>query len=72
MDDAFLRILWIERSSSDIEAIVRDIARRDDQAAASIGYGIFDRAEILLMNPEAGSWLDELREDGWWKLIFRR
>ncbi len=34
--------------------------------------GIYDRAQILLGHPEAGTMLDELREGGWRKLIFRR
>jgi plasmid stabilization system protein ParE len=65
-------IIWTEKSSSDIEAIVRYIARRDPKAAARIGFGIYDRAQILLQHPEAGTVLNELREGGWRKLIFRR
>jgi plasmid stabilization system protein ParE len=37
-----------------------------------IGLGIYDRAQILIQHPEAGTILDELREGGWRKLIFRR
>jgi toxin ParE1/3/4 len=66
------KIIWTEQASSDIEAIVRYIARRDSSAASRIGLGIYDRAQTLLGNPEAGSVLDELREGGWRKLIFRR
>jgi plasmid stabilization system protein ParE len=66
------RIIWTERASADIEAIVRYIARRDPDAAGRIGMGIYDRAQILLGNPEVGSVLDELREGGWRKLIYRR
>jgi plasmid stabilization system protein ParE len=65
-------LIWTERVSADIEAIVRYIARRNPQAAASIGLGIYHRAQILLTNPKAGTVLDELREGGWRKLIFRR
>jgi plasmid stabilization system protein ParE len=61
-----------EKASGDIEAIVRYIARRDPRAAARIGLGIYDRAQILLQHPEAGTILDELREGAWRKLIFRR
>lgn len=71
MDDSE-KIRWTERASADIEAIVRYAARRNPTAAAQIGYGIYDRAQILLDNPEAGNWLDELREEGWRKLIYRR
>lgn len=65
-------LIWTERASGDIEAIVRYIARRNSEAASRIGFGIFDRAQILLQHPEAGTILDELREGGWRKLIFRR
>ena len=44
----------------------------DPRAAARIGLGIYDRAQILLQHPEAGTILDELRDGGWRKLIFRR
>ncbi|MEY2429272.1 MAG: toxin ParE1/3/4 [Verrucomicrobiota bacterium] len=66
------KIIWTERASSDIEVIVRYIARREPNAASRIGFGIYDRVQILLQNPEAGSILDEIREGGWRKLIFRR
>jgi plasmid stabilization system protein ParE len=66
------KLVWTEKASSDIEAIVRYIARRDPKAAARIGLGIYDRAQILFQHPEAGTILDELREGGWRKLIFRR
>lgn len=65
-------IIWTERASADIEAIVRYIARRDPKAAASIGFGIFNRAQILIAHPEVGTFLDELRDGGWRKLIYRR
>jgi plasmid stabilization system protein ParE len=66
------KLVWTEKASSHIEAIVRYIARRDPKAAARIGLGIYDRAQILLEHPEAGRILDELRQGGWRKLIFRR
>jgi plasmid stabilization system protein ParE len=65
-------VVWTERASGDIEAIVRYIARRDPSAAGRIGLGIYDRVQILQHNPEAGSILNELRSGGWRKLIFRR
>ena len=58
------KLVWTEKASGDIEAIVRYIARRDPSAAARIGLGIYDRAQILLQHPEAGTILDELRESG--------
>src|SRR5213080_471654 len=66
------KLVWTEKSSNDIEAIVRYIARRDPKTAARIGLGIYDRAQILVQHPEAGTILHELRESGWRKLIFRR
>ena len=66
------KLVWTEKASSDIEAIVRYIARRDPKAAGRTGLGIYDRAQILLQHPEAGTILDELREGGSRKLIFRR
>ena len=65
------KLVWTERASGDIEAIVRYIARRDPEAASRIGLGIYDRAQILLEHPGAGTVLDELR-GGWRKLIYRR
>jgi plasmid stabilization system protein ParE len=66
------KLVWTETASADIEAIVRYIARNDSTAAARIGFGFYDRAQILLEHPEAGTILEELREGGWRKLIFRR
>ena len=60
------------KSIGGYRSIVRYISRRDPQAAALIGNGIYDRAQILLEHHEAGSILDELRDGGWRKLIFRR
>lgn len=66
------RLIWTERASSDIEAIVRYIARRDPGAASRVGFGIYERAQILLTHPDAGTILGELREGDWRKLVFRR
>ncbi len=66
------KIIWTERASSDIEAIVRYIARRNPEAASRIGLGMYDRVQILVKNPAAGSSLAELRAGGWQKLICRR
>ena len=65
-------LIWTERASADIEAIVRYIARRNSQAAASIGFGIYNRAQVLLTHPESGTFLGKLRDGGWRKLIYRR
>jgi plasmid stabilization system protein ParE len=66
------KLIWTERASSDIEAIVRYIARRNPQAASEVGFGIYERAQILLDHAEAGTILQELRQAGWRKLIYRR
>ncbi len=65
-------LVWTERASADIEAIVRYIARRNPPAARAIGLGIYERVQLLLTHPQAGAVLDELREGGWRKLIYRR
>jgi plasmid stabilization system protein ParE len=66
------KLIWTERASSDIEAIVRYISRRNPRAASQIGFGIYDRVQILLQHPESGTILGELCDGGWRKLIFRR
>ena len=66
------RMIWTESASSDFEAIVRYIARRDPKASGRIGLGIYERAQILLTQPEAGTVLTELRGGHWRKLIYRR
>ncbi len=40
------KLIWTEKASSDIEAIVRYIARRNPNAAARIGLGIYERTQI--------------------------
>ena len=66
------QLIWTERASGDIEAIVRYIARRNPKAAAEVGLGIYERAQILIRHPDAGTILDELRDGDWRKLIYRR
>jgi plasmid stabilization system protein ParE len=65
------KIVWTERASTDIEAIVRYIGRRDPDAARNIGLGIYESVQILNDNPEAGPKLNEL-PGTWRKLTFRR
>jgi plasmid stabilization system protein ParE len=66
------KLIWTETASADIQAIVGYIALHDASAAARVGFGIYDRAQILVQHPEAGTILEELREGEWRKLIFRR
>jgi plasmid stabilization system protein ParE len=56
---------WTERASSDIEAIVRYVARRDPQAAGRIGMGIYDRAQELLSHAKLGSLEASLHDRSW-------
>lgn len=66
------QLKWTERASADLEALVRYIARRDPEAAGRIGRGIFAKVQILRDFPEIGGYLDELRDQGWRKLTYRR
>lgn len=66
------RLIWTERPSSAVDAIVRYIARRNPKASGKIGLGICQRAQILLTHPEAGTVLEESRGGHWRKLICRR
>ena len=66
------KLIWSESSIEDLGAIVRFIALRDgSDRARQIGFGIYDRAQILVRHPEAGSVLAEKRDAGWRKLIFK-
>jgi plasmid stabilization system protein ParE len=66
------QIIWTERASGALEAIVRYIARLNPRAAGQIGFAVYDRVQILHDNPEAGSILNELRAGGWRQWVFRR
>ena len=62
----------LNSSIEDLRAIVRFVALRDgSDTARQIGFGIYDRAQILARHPEAGSVLPEKRDAGWRKLIFK-
>jgi toxin ParE1/3/4 len=66
------KVIWTQKASGDVEAIVRYIARRNPQAASHIGFGILERTQILVEYPETGTMVEELRDGGWRKLIYRR
>lgn len=56
------KLIWSESSIQDLGAIVRFMALRDgSDRARQIGFGIYDRAQILVRHPEAGSVLAEKR-----------
>jgi plasmid stabilization system protein ParE len=65
------KIIWTERASDDLGALVRYISRHNPDAAQSMGYGIYERVQILAEMPEAGSSLRELRDPAWRHLLFR-
>ena len=46
------KLIWTERASGDIEAIIRYIARRDPSAASRIGVGIYERAQFFSNIPK--------------------
>jgi len=66
------KLIWSESSIQDLGGIVRFIALRDGtHVALQIGFGIYDRAQILIRHPEAGSVLAEKQDARWRKLIFK-
>ena len=66
------KLIWSDSSIHDLGAIVRFIALRDGPVVARrIGFGIYDRAQVLTRHPEAGSVLPEKRDARWRKLIFK-
>ncbi len=49
------KLIWSESAIEDLGGIVRFIALRDGpQTARQIGFGIYDRAQVLTRHPEAG------------------
>jgi toxin ParE1/3/4 len=65
------KIIWTERACEDIAAIVRFIARQNPDAARRVGYGIYERAQILVEFSEAGSIIREMNDPDWRQVIFR-
>ena len=60
-----------ESSLEDLAAIVRFIALREGpDMARQIGFGIYDRAQVLTRHPETGSMLAE-KQDTRWKPVAR-
>lgn len=66
------KIVWTERASDDLRAVVRYISRRNPIAAEATGYGIYDRVQILAEFPESGSMLREFRDPDWRQLVYRK
>lgn len=67
------KIIWTEKSLSDLEAIVRYIARvsRSSAIAKNLGLGLYRKVQILSAHPEAGSVLQEKNDPLWRKLIYK-
>jgi plasmid stabilization system protein ParE len=66
------KLIWTESAIADLGAIVRYVSSKDGpDVARQIGYGIYDRAQILKQFPEAGSLLPEKQDSRWRKLIFK-
>ena len=65
------RLIWTERAVNDLADVVRHIARDDPTAAARIGRGIYERAQILVRFPESGSRLPERDDPAYRKLIYK-
>lgn len=65
------KIVWTERASDDLLAIVRYISRHNTAAAEAMGYGIYDRVQILVEYPESEGMLREFHDPDWRHLIFQ-
>jgi plasmid stabilization system protein ParE len=65
------KLIWTESAITDLGGIVRYISGQGGpEVARSIGFGIYDRAQILIHHPEAGSILPEKQDTRWRKLVF--
>ncbi len=66
------KLIWSESAIDDLGGIVRFIALRNgSHMARQMGFGIYDRAQVLTRHPEAGSVLAEKQDARWRKLIFK-
>jgi len=65
------KLVWTEKASSDIEAIVRYIGVVI-HALPRVSDSVSTIVRRFALHPKAGSILEELQEGGWRKLIFRR
>jgi toxin ParE1/3/4 len=65
------KIIWTAHACEDLGALVRFIARHNPDAARAMGYGVYDRVQILNQNPKAGSCVQELGNSDWRQLVFR-
>jgi len=65
------KIIWTESACEDIAAIVRYIAHHNQDAAQNIGYGIYERVQMLVDFPELGSVVREVKLPDWRQIVFR-
>ncbi len=66
------KLIWTESALDDLGAIVRYISSESSaEIGKKIGFGIYDRVQILQTFPESGSILPEKDDSRWRKLIYR-
>ena len=66
------KLIWTESAADDLGAIVRYISTESSaEIGRKIGFGIYDRVQILETFPESGSTLPEKNDFRWRKLIYR-
>jgi plasmid stabilization system protein ParE len=66
------KLIWTDSAIDDLGAIVRYVSSTNGpDVARSIGFEIYDRAQILKRFPEAGSVLPEKDSPYWRKLVVR-
>ena len=66
------KLIWTEPAINDLEEIVAFLAAQQGMAKARVlGFGIFNKVEILALFPEIGSALIEKDDLCWRKLIFK-
>lgn len=66
------QIVWTAKSSEDIEAIVRYIARDNPKATSELGQGIYERVQVLIQFPESGRIVPEIDNPDWREWIYRK
>lgn len=67
------KIIWTEKSLSDLEAIVRYVSRisKSPEIAKNLGFGLYQKVQILSTHPEVGSVLLEKNDPLRRKLIYK-
>lgn len=66
------KIIWTESACEDLGAIVRYLTHHaNPETAKSIGFGIYNRVQLLATHPQVGPILPEKNDPRWRKLIFK-